>query len=158
MLLSFFTPFMDVMDAQAQATLKNRIGPWDVRCETPTGARGEICALVQQQQNPERQNARIGMTIARLVDDGTFFMRITTPLGVFLPNKLSLKIDEEEVGDTPFIKCWPSGCISETPLGSDLLQQFVSGNEATFTFSLSPDVTTSFTLSLDKLQEALDTL
>ena len=144
--------------ASAQSILKNRVGPWDVMCETPTGASAEICALVQKAQNKERQNARIGVTIGRLLDDGSFFMRVTTPLGVFLPNKLKLNIDGAEVGDTPFIKCWPGGCITETPLSNDLLNRFFAGRSAIFTYSLSPDISISFEISLAELKSAIGNL
>jgi len=144
--------------SEAQSILKNRVGPWDVMCETPTGSRAEICALVQQGQNKDRQNARISITIGRLVDDGSFFMRVTTPLGVFLPNKLVLNIDGTEIGETPFIKCWPGGCITETALSNDFLQQFLAGQAATFTYFMSPDISISFELSLAELKTALNEL
>ncbi len=157
-IIAFLALFISPQLSNAQSILKSRVGPWDVMCETPTGASAEICALVQKSQNKERQNARIGVTIGRLLDDGSFFMRVTTPLGVFLPNKLKLNIDGVEVGDTPFIKCWPGGCITETPLSSDLLNRFFAGRSAIFTYSLSPDISIAFEISLAELKSAVSNL
>ena len=47
--------------ALAQGVVKNTYGEWQMRCETPPGARAEQCALVQNVAAEDRPN----MTLRR---------------------------------------------------------------------------------------------
>ena len=147
--LGLFISFFFVTNSHAQALLKDRIGAFDLMCETPTGLDQEICALVQQVDNPDRQNARIVITIGKIVDNDSYFMRITAPLGIYLPRLLSLTIDGKPLGEIPFIRCWPNGCMSETALSGDLLSLLSKGNKAVFRIYPTPEEYVDLTVNLN---------
>lgn len=154
--LSFLCVFIST--SSAQGVLKDRIGAFDLMCETPTGLDREICALVQQVDNSEKQNARLVMTIGYLVDDGNFFMRLTAPLGVYLPGLLSLSIDGQKIGETPFIRCWPNGCMSESILDPNLVNLLSKGNKAKFVIYPSPEEAVNLEFSLQGITAGMKRL
>ncbi|WP_245435044.1 invasion associated locus B family protein [Methylocystis rosea] len=50
-------------------------------------------------------------------------LRIVAPMNVFLPNGVSLKIDQTDIGRVGFVRCAPSGCIADAPIEDKLLDQ-----------------------------------
>jgi invasion protein IalB len=59
-------------------------------------------------------------------------LRVVVPLGVLLPTGLGLKIDGEDVGNAPFLKCSRNGCIAEVVLQDEVVTKMKSGKQAVF--------------------------
>ena len=62
--------------AHAQGTVKSVHGDWQIRCDTPPGAQGEQCVLIQSVTAEDRPN--IGLTVI-----------ILSIIPVYLANRLS---------------------------------------------------------------------
>jgi invasion protein IalB len=90
----------------AEGIIKATNGDWETRCDTPTGAKGEQCALVQNVVAEDRPNITLVVIVLKPVDKKKPLMRVVAPPFVFLPTGLGLKIDQVDVGHVPFAKAF----------------------------------------------------
>ena len=93
--------------ALAQGAVKNTFGEWQMRCETPAGAKTEQCALVQSVQAEDKPNVTLVVIVLKTADGKSRLLRVIAPLGVLLPSGLGLKIDASDVGRAGFVRCMP---------------------------------------------------
>ena len=135
--------------ASAQGAVRSVHGDWQIRCDTPPGAQGEQCALIQSVVAEDRSNA--GLTVIEL-------MRVVAPLGVLLPSGLGLKLDNQDVGRAGFVRCLPNGCVAEVVMDEKLLGQLRGAKTATFIIFETPEEGIGFPLSLNGLGEGYDKL
>ena len=143
---------------QAQGTLKETIGDWQVRCDTPPGATSEQCALIQSVTAEDRQNVGLTVTILKGAEQDKPLMRVLTPLGVLIPSGLGLIVDQKEIGRAPYVRCQPTGCATETFFEQALLDQFRNGQTALFIIFQTPEEGIGIPVSLQGLGQALDRL
>ena len=80
-------------------------GAWQVSCRTPPGAKEEKCALVQSVTAEDRPNVGLTVVFYKAIGEDKKLLRVVVPLGVLLPTGLGLKIDGQDVGNAPFLKC-----------------------------------------------------
>jgi invasion protein IalB len=66
-------------------------------------------------------------------------LRVVAPLGVLLPTGLGLKIDGEDVGHAPFLKCGQVGCVAEVVADDNLIEKMQSGQNAIFIIFQTPE-------------------
>ena len=118
--------------AGAQGTVKSVHGDWQVRCDTPPGAQGEQCALIQSVTAEDRPNVGLTVIILKTADQKSRLMRVLAPLGVLIPSGLGLKIDKTDIGKAGFVRCLPNGCVAEVQMADDLVRQLRSGQTATY--------------------------
>src|SRR5262249_23265616 len=78
---------------------------WQVRCDTPPGAQGEQCALIQSVTAEDRANVGLTVIVLKTADQKSRLMRVVAPVGVLLPSGLGLKIDQADVGRAGFVRC-----------------------------------------------------
>jgi invasion protein IalB len=144
--------------AAAQGAVRSVHGDWQIRCDTPPGAQGEQCALMQSVMSDDRPN--IGLTIIILRPAGTSvrLMRVLAPPGVLLPEALGLKIDDVSVGRAGFVRCLPNGCVAEVTMDEKLIKQMRDGHTATFIIFLTPEEGIGFPVSLRGFAEGFDQL
>ena len=149
--------------AQAQGVLKETVGDWQFRCDTPPGAPSEQCAIVQSVTAEDRQNVGLTVVVLRTADKKDTILRVLAPLGVLLPAGLGLIIDDEKIGHTAYARCQPTGCVAEVFFDPALLERFRGGKNALFIIFQSPEEgigipvsLTGFTTALDKLRAAED--
>ena len=83
--------------ALAQGTVKSVSGDWQIRCDTPPGAQGEQCALIQSVTAEDRPNVGLTVIVLKTADQKSKLMRVVAPLGVLLPSGLGLKLDNQDV-------------------------------------------------------------
>src|SRR5437016_1314175 len=91
--------------AQAQGTVKSVHADWQIRCDTPPGAQGEQCALIQSVTAEDRPNVGLTVIVLKTADQKSRLMRVLAPLGVLLPNGLGLRIYQADVGRAGFARC-----------------------------------------------------
>src|SRR5215470_6260473 len=91
--------------ASAQGTVKSVHGDWQIRCDTPPGAQGEQCALIQSVTAEDRPNVGLTVIVLKTADAKSRLMRVLAPLGVLLPSGLGLKIDQADIGRAGFVRC-----------------------------------------------------
>jgi invasion protein IalB len=144
--------------AVGQGAVRSVHNDWQIRCDTPPGAQGEQCALMQSVVAEDRANVGLTIVILKTADQKMRLMRVVAPLGVLLPSGLGLKIDQTDVGRAGFVRCLPNGCVAEVVMDDNLLKQLRSGQTATFIIFQSPEEGIGFPMSLKGFGEGYDKL
>ena len=147
-----------VLPASAQGVVKSVHDDWQIRCETPPGAQSEQCALFQAVVAEDRANVGITVLVIKTADQKSRLIRIQAPLGVLLPAGLGLKIDDQDIGRTGFVRCLPRGCYAEVVMDDKLLGQLRSGTTATFFIFQTPEEGIGFPVSLKGFGPGYDKL
>jgi invasion protein IalB len=144
--------------ACAQGAVRSVHGDWQIRCDTPPGAQGEQCALIQSVVAEDRSNAGLTVIVLKTADQKSKLMRVVAPLGVLLPSGLGLKLDNQDVGRAGFVRCLPNGCVAEVVMDDKLLGQLRTAKTATFIIFETPEEGIGFPLSLNGIGEGYDKL
>src|SRR3954469_7644473 len=155
--------------AGAQGAVRSVHGDWQIRCDTPPGAQGEQCALIQSVVAEDRSNAGLTVIVLKTADQKSKLMRVVAPLGVLLPSGLGLKLDNQAAGRARkpdnkdggragFARCLPNGCVGEVVMDDKLLNQLRTAKTATFIIFETPEEGIGFPLSLNGIGEGYDKL
>jgi invasion protein IalB len=144
--------------AAAQGAVRSVHADWQVRCDTPPGAQGEQCALIQSVTAEDRANVGITVIVLKTADQKARLMRVVAPMGVLLPSGLGLKIDNADVGRAGFVRCLPNGCVAEVVMDENLIRQLRAGQTATFIIFQTPEEGIGFPMSLKGFGEGFDKL
>jgi invasion protein IalB len=144
--------------AYAQGTVKSVHGDWQIRCDTPPGAQGEQCVLIQSVTAEDRPNIGLTVIILKTADKKSRIMRVIAPPGVLLPSGLGLKVDNAELGRAGFVRCVPNGCVAEVVMDDNLIGKLRTGQSATFIIFQTPEEGIGFPISLKGLGEGFDKL
>ncbi|MBI3705831.1 MAG: invasion associated locus B family protein [Rhizobiales bacterium] len=144
--------------AAAQGAVKSVHKDWQIRCDTPPGAKAEQCALIQSVTAEDRANVGLTVIVLKTADAKSRLMRVVAPLGVLLPSGLGLKIDATDVGRAGFVRCLPNGCIAEVIMDDELIKKLRTGKSATFIIFQTPEEGIGFPMSLAGFGEGYDKL
>jgi invasion protein IalB len=68
--------------AAAQGAVKSVHKDWQIRCDTPPGAKIEQCALIQSVTAEDRANVGLTVIVLKTADAKSRLMRVVAPLGV----------------------------------------------------------------------------
>lgn len=142
----------------AQGTSKGTFGDWQIRCDTPPGAKTEQCALVQRVADEYRSNVALDVIVLKTSDRKARILRVVAPLGVLLPSRLGLKIDQTDIGRTEFVRCLPTGCVAEVMMDDALLAKFSAGKLATFIIFQTPEEGIGIPINLERFAEGFEKL
>ena len=142
----------------AQGVVKSLHGDWQIRCDTPPGAPGDQCALIQSVTAEDRPNVGLSVIVLRTADQKSRLLRVLAPLGVLLPSGLGLKIDQTDIGKAGFVRCLPNGCVAEVVMDDNLVKQLRTGQNATFIIYQTPDEGIGIPMSLKGFGEGYDKL
>ena len=156
--LSLALSVATAFEAQAQGVVRNTFGDWQLRCETPAGAKAEQCALVQNVAAEDRPNVTLLVIMLKTADAKSRLLRVVAPLGVLLPAGLGLKIDQTDVGRAGFVRCLTTGCVAEVVLEDNLLNQMKTGKTATFIVFQTPEEGVGIPVSLEGFAPGFDSL
>jgi invasion protein IalB len=144
--------------AAAQGAVKSVHKDWQIRCETPQGAKTEQCALMQSVTAEDRANVGLTVIVLKTADQKSRLMRVLAPLGVLLPSGLGLKIDNADIGRAGFVRCLPNGCFAEVVMDDELIKKLRNGKSATFIIFQTPEEGIGFPMSLNGFGEGYDKL
>ncbi|WP_425280820.1 invasion associated locus B family protein [Roseibium hamelinense] len=144
--------------ALAQGEIKSTHGDWQMRCDTPPGASGEQCALIQNVTAEDRENVGLSVIVLRTAEKQARILRVLAPLGVLLPNGLGLRVDDADIGRAGFIRCLPNGCIAEVIFEDELLNRMKAGAQATFIIWQTPEEGIGIPISLNGFSAGYDAL
>jgi invasion protein IalB len=144
--------------AAAQGVVRSVFNDWQIRCDTPPGAQGEQCALIQSVTAEDRANVGITVIVLKTADQKSRLMRVVAPMGVLLPSGLGLKIDQVDVGRAGFVRCLPTGCVAEVVMDETLIKQLRTGTTATFIIFQTPEEGIGFPMSLKGFGDGYDKL
>lgn len=144
--------------AFAQGAVKSVHKDWQIRCDTPPGAKTEQCALIQSVTAEDRANVGLTVIVLKTADAKSRLMRVVAPLGVLLPSGLGLKIDQADIGRAGFVRCLPNGCIAEVVMDDELIKKLRTAKTATFIIFQTPEEGIGFPMSLAGFGEGYDKL
>jgi invasion protein IalB len=144
--------------AAAQGVVKQSFGDWQIRCDTPPGAKAEQCALVQSVTAEDRPNVGLSLIVLKLADNKTRLLRVLAPLGVLLPHALGLRIDDVEIGRAPFVRCVADGCVAEVVMEEKLIDKMRTGKAAVFIVFQTPEEGIGIPVSLNGFDPGFDAL
>jgi len=144
--------------ARAQGIVKNSYGEWQMRCETPPGAKNERCALVQNVMAEDRPNLTLLVIALKTADGKSRLLRMVAPLGILIPAGVGLKIDQNDIGRAGYVRCLTTGCIAEAVLDDTLLNQLKGGQTATFIVFQTPEEGVGIPVSLYGFGTGFDSL
>lgn len=133
-------------------------GAWQVSCRTPPGAKEEKCALVQSVTAEDRPNVGLTVVFYKAIGEDKKLLRVVVPLGVLLPTGLGLKIDEQDVGNAPFLKCGKRGCVAEVVLQDEVIAKLKKGTNAMFIIFDTPEAGIGIPVSLQGFSTAIEGL
>ncbi len=144
--------------AQAQGVMKSRHGEWALVCDTPPGASSEQCALVQNVVAADRPEMGLSVVVLRTADRQSELLRVLAPLGVLLPNGLGLYVDEKDIGNAFFTRCFNDGCYAEVVLEEKLIKTLQEGTTATFIVFQTPEEGIGIPIDLEGFTEGFAAL
>ena len=160
-LLAFSAALLLLLLAGASSSadeLRSTHGDWQVRCETPPGAQSEQCYLTQSVTAEDREEVGLVVYAIKLADGDGSLLRIVAPLGVLLPTNLGLRVDDEDVGNVPFMRCLPNGCIADADLDDELIARLSEGEEALLIIFQTPEEGIGIPLSLAGFADGYEAL
>jgi invasion protein IalB len=131
--------FFGAPEAAAQGVVKTKHGGWETRCETPAGASGEQCAILQSVVDDDRPNITLVIIALKTADKKSRLLRVIAPLGVLIPSGISIRIDKDDIGRMNFVRCLPNGCVAEVFLDDKLLGKLEAGAQVTFVLFETPE-------------------
>ena len=102
--------------------MKSVHGDWQVRCDTPPGAQGEQCALIQSVTAEDRPNVGLTVIMLKTADQKSRLMRVLAPLGVLLPVRPRAQDRQGRCRPAGFVRCLPNGCVAEVQMADELVQ------------------------------------
>lgn len=141
--------------AAQDGTVKSQHGDWQIVCKPPPpGAKNETCALVQSVAAEDRNNVGLTIYFQRFAN-GTQVLRVFAPLGVLLPPGLGLKVDEQDVGSAPFLRCHTLGCYAQVTADAKLVERLSNGRSAVFVIYQTEEAGIGIPISLKGFAEAL---
>ena len=144
--------------ARAQGAVRSTFDDWQLRCETPAGAKAEQCALVQYVAAEDRPNLTLVVIVLKTADNRGYLLRVVAPLGVLLPSGLGLKIDQNDIGRAGFVRCLTTGCVAEVVMDDGLIKSFKGGSQATFIVFQTPEEGVGIPLSMKGFANGFDSL
>jgi invasion protein IalB len=144
--------------ALAQGMVRGTHGDWQMRCDTPPGAKGEQCALVQSVTAEDRPSVGLTVIVLKTADKQSRLLRVLAPLGVLLPMGLGLRIDNADVGRAGFVRCLTNGCVAEVVLEDELIGKLRGGKGATFIVFQTPEEGIGIPVSLTGFGAGFDAL
>jgi invasion protein IalB len=148
----------------AQGAVKSVHKDWQIRCDTPPGAKSEQCALIQSVTAEDRANVGLTVIVLKTADRKSTLMRVVAPLGVLLPSGLGLKVDNDNIGRVGFVRCLPNGCIAEVNFDPkdeknyQVFKKLLAGKTATFIIFQTPEEGIGFPMSLAGFAEGYNAL
>ncbi len=135
-------------------------GAWEVAC----AADGNNCAMAQI-GNDAGGTPILEMVVRKLeepleVGERTAIavLDVITPLGVVLPEGLSVKIDGGREESAQFQVCTEQGCLVREPIDGDLIARFKRGNNAVVSVIAANQGEVSASISLSGFTKAFDAL
>lgn len=139
-------------------TVRAQHGDWQVICKPPpAGAKSEICALVQAVTAEDRDN--VGLTVYyQQFPNGSKVLRIFAPLGILLPRGIGLKIDDQDIGNAPFLRCHSFACYAQVTVDDKLIERMSTGKMAVFIIFQTEEAGIGIPVSLAGFSAALNEL
>jgi invasion protein IalB len=128
--------------------LKETHGAWEIHCVEGTDA----CVMQQFGNTQDGKRAMLVMVerLAGVEAQGQpvpAAMTVLTPMGVWIPYGVRLKVDQGEVMPMPLMRCLGENCFARAPLRQQDVEMFKRGSQAKFEFVLTDGVLVDLSLN-----------
>src|SRR5690606_2080965 len=90
-------PTTSPANAQQAGKVKSSHGSWSIVCDTPAGAPGEQCALMQNVIADDRPEVGLSVVVLKTADRKAKLLRILATLGVLLKDGMELYVDNNNI-------------------------------------------------------------
>ena len=110
-------------NADARKNTVETFETWTVVCSS---AEKKRCVAQQQLSNPNNQQIIASATV-RLTKDGFAELSVQTPSGVMLAPGVTLKVDDKETAQAPFVACAPRACEANFKIDQNLINSLAKG-------------------------------
>ena len=127
--------FLAVADGHAQDsdmgpdTLRETYGDWTVECGEIEGA-GRICRMAQILSKEGAKRPVLSVFIRAAAGEAAAQITFNAPLGISLPQGVSVSVADKKIVEAGFLVCHASGCLARAGLKDEAIQAFKAGNEA----------------------------
>ena len=150
----------DPADAAPAATgpgsvVRETHGAWQVSCRTPPWREGRKMRARAERHGRGQAECRTDVVFYKAIGEDKKLLRVVVPLGVLLPTGLGLKIDNQDVGNAPFLKCGKRGCVAEVVLQNEVIDKLKKGTNAMFIIFDTPEAGIGIPVSLQGFGDAL---
>lgn len=152
------TAFLGTANA-AQPTAGQKFGDWSIGCDQDGGQ--SVCHLDQAVIDNNTQKPVLQVGVGYLPgQDGKKQpkMVIIVPLGVILPQGLTVQIDDGPGAQVPFLHCMAAGCRTVVNLDAPTIAKFKAGTKAKMTFAAPNGQPVSVPVSLSGFTAGFDAL
>ncbi|MBC6441151.1 MAG: invasion associated locus B family protein [Rhodospirillales bacterium] len=116
---------------ERQPTLQATHGSWEFYCNLNAVGQQD-CFLFQAASNPGETERVMTAFVAKPAGEEPL-LRLTVPLGVFLPAGLNMQVDGFDLGTVSYVACFSNGCMTQINLDHDLADRMKAGIQATVT-------------------------
>jgi invasion protein IalB len=125
-------------DAAAAATPPTPPPPagWTVRCDNPTGAAegGLVCGMEQAVYAAGSGQAIVKAMVQIDPEVKAPALIVQLPLGILLPEGLTLSIDDGKALRAPLQTCDGQGCYANVPVAAEMLDALGKGKDIVIAF------------------------
>lgn len=108
------------------STVKAQFGDWKHECSRPPGSKNELCAITQDVSDETNPDIGVSVHVQRL-PGGESILRVIAPLGVLLTHNLAVKVDNDYLGEAPFLRCYVLGCQAQIEIDEKFQRRLASG-------------------------------
>ncbi len=139
-------------------TVNGQFGDWQIVCKPPpTGAKNEVCALVQSVTAEDRNN--VGLTVYfQKFSNGVRVLRVFAPVGILLPPALASRSMMSISATPPSCAAIPSRVMHRSLWEDQLIDKLKSGKTAVFIIFQTEEAGIGIPISLSGFGEALAAL
>jgi len=133
---------------------------WRAKCVSPDEKKPQQtnCHVFQDLLQKESGKRVLHVAIGHLSDKQPLAMIITLPLGIALPQGISMRIDEKDNKQIPLQACFTNGCQAAFELESSWLKKLKAGKNAEVIFYNLRNQAISIPVSLKGITAAINAL
>lgn len=146
------------LPAGAQSVDGDTFAEWTVKCEPLPQDSSESCFVFQNRVLRGTSQRILHTAVGYLPGDSEPVMLFTTPLGVALPQGITLRLDGEPVAQAAFQVCETQGCRAGLRLNAAILERLNAAETASVLFLDNQRRELELPLTLDGLDDALKAL
>lgn len=128
----FQTSASQAQDAGAGPdTLVEKYEDWIVECGATQDESGHVCRMAQRVSSSETKKLILAVFIRGGKDVSTAAMTLVGPLGISLPEGVTLSVGDSQLAKLDFMTCRPAGCIAQQKMTDEIIKAFRAGSKAT---------------------------
>ena len=156
----FFAAFSigPIASSYAEEREVRNFGAWALRCESVVRPNLGRCALTQAVRSDDDPSSIIRVMIRRSSIVKNALLQVFAPENVLLPEGVKFKIDQTDIGQLPFFKCFRGDCAAQGIVDDELMEKLENGRIGVLTIYFDPGKGLRHLLNLSGFKEGYDVL